>query len=158
MHFKSIWKIWAIYLSQVGSSRIKKIVLFLSKEKSHVKFFWRQWRLWEMMGCLFFFFLEYSAFKFVLSLRKLTNGRTKQIHFTYRTLIKQELHELNKFELWQTFHSPKNTHSWWLKYQNCLIFPLKNAWNQMGFPKDIWSELLLILKQNSDLIILIHHS
>lgn len=69
-----------------------------------------------MMGCLFFFFLpEYLAFKFILSLRmlsiKLTNGRTKQIHFTYRTFIKQELHELNKFELWQTFHPPKNTHS-----------------------------------------------
>lgn len=135
MHFKSIWKIWAIYLSQVGSSRIKKIVLFLSKEKSHVKFFWRQWRLWEMMGCLFFFFLEYSAFKFVLSLRKLTNGRTKQIHFTYRTLIKQELHELNKFELWQTFHSPKKYPQLMTEVSKLPHFPTEKCLKPDGVPQ-----------------------
>jgi len=45
----------------------------------------------------------------------MTNGKTKPKHFTYRILIQQELHEMNKLKLWQLPPCSQKPHNRWQK-------------------------------------------
>lgn len=118
---------------------------FLPKN-GHTRFFWRQWRPWEVAIRSLFFFARAFNFQAVSvpleNSVKLTSGKTKTKHFTYRGLIQQELYELNKLKLWQPPTHPKKTPPQQMtKVLKLSHFLTKIAWNQMGFPKDIWSYL-----------------
>lgn len=134
LHFKSMWKICVTCASQLGNSRKKNHSTSFEKKIVMSDFFdgnegCMKW--WTLKSFLFFF-LEHSVFKLILSLRThskmLTNGRTKQKHFTCRTLIRQELKKVNKLKLWQTSSSPpKKYPKQMTKVSKLSHFPNKNA-------------------------------